>query len=120
VNRHEELTWLESRLQELHRRTSAPKALAVVLPVAEGRSDVVAEFLAEGPPFDPEAVGLERHQVFATDREIIFVFESDEGMEAFERILNENELWDILPAWEHNLAGEPRIAERLYHWPDEA
>ena len=49
----------------------------VVLPLREGASEQAAELLRGGPPFDPEEVGLERHHVFLTEREAVFVFEAD-------------------------------------------
>ena len=51
-------------------------SIAVVLPLREGMREVAAEFLEEGPPFDPEHLGLVRHQVFLGDSEVIFVFET--------------------------------------------
>ena len=48
----------------------------------------------------------------------IFVFESPEGLEAFERILLERDFWDVLSAWEHSAEGEPRIARLVYEWPE--
>ena len=81
------------------RRTAVPgshESIAIVVPLAEGRSEVVREFLAEGPPFDPTGIGLESHKVFLTDREAIFVFDTVEGAQAFERILAEPEFWDVV------------------------
>lgn len=92
------------------------RSIAVVVPLAEGRCDVVREFLAEGPPFEPGEVGLESHKVFLTEREAVFVFETEEGAKAFERILAEPELWDVISSWEHCMADEPRIAQPVYEW----
>jgi hypothetical protein len=99
-----------------HRAPGAHECVAVVLPLLEGRSDVVREFLAEGPPFDPSAVGLHAHSVFLTEREAVFVFDTVEGAQAFERILAESEFWDVVSAWEHNVSGEPRIGSLVYEW----
>ena len=112
-----------TRLQALHEaaRHRAPgshECVAVVVPLAEGRSDVVREFLAEGPPFDPAEVGLQTHTVFLTEREAIFVFDTIEGAQAFERILAEPEFWGVVPAWEHNVAEEPRVGAVVYEWRD--
>ncbi len=92
------------------------RSLAVVVPLVEGRCDVVREFLAEGPPFEPREIGLESHKVFLTDREVIFVFETEEGAKAFERILAEPELWDVISSWEHCMSDEPRAATAVYEW----
>ena len=100
----------------LHRAPGTHECVAVVVPLVEGRSDVIREFLAEGPPFDPADVGLQSHAVFLTDREAIFVFDTIEGAQAFERILAEPEFWGVVPAWEHNLAEEPRVGAVVYEW----
>ena len=100
----------------LHRVAGAHESIAVVVPLAEGRSEVVREFLAEGPPFDPCGIGLESHTVFLTDREVVFIFDTVEGARAFERILAEPEFWDVVSAWEHNVSEEPRIGTVVYEW----
>ena len=92
------------------------ESLAVVVPLAEGRCDVVREFLDEGPPFDPAAIGLEKHAVYLTEREAIFVFETEQGVEALERILAEPEVWDVVGAWERCACEEPRVATAIFDW----
>lgn len=99
-------------------RTGSPARFAVVVPLVEGWSEVAHEYLAEGPPFDPGAIGLDSHQVFLTEAEAIFVFESAGGAEAFERILAEPEFWDALTAWRRCAAGEPRLGTAVYSWPE--
>lgn len=100
---------LEHHAERLH-------TVAVVLPLRKGTGDVVADFLAEGPPFDPEAVGLARHRVFLTESEAVFVFEAEEGLDRLERILGEPDFWTVLPGWEHVLDGEPRIGPAFFAW----
>lgn len=92
------------------------QTLVVVLPLADGRCDVVREFLEEGPPFDPDAIGLDKHSVYLTDHEAIFLFETEEGVEAFERILAEPDLWDVVGAWERCACEKPRVATAIYDW----
>ena len=99
-----------------HRVPGTHECIAVVVPLAEGKADVVREFLAEGPPFDPNGVGLDNHKVFLTEREAIFVFETLEGAHAFEQILGEPDFWDVVSVWEHNVAEEPRIGTVVYEW----
>jgi hypothetical protein len=73
--------------------------------------------LEVGPPFDPERTpGLDRHEVFLTPHEAVFVFESPLGAEALEPLLAAPELWHAAAAWAEHLAGPPRIAENVYAW----
>jgi hypothetical protein len=102
---------------EAHRADKAHRSIAIVVPLADGRCDVVREFIEEGPPFEPGRIGLESHKVFLTDREVVFVFETEEGVQALERILAEPELWDLVSSWEHCLSEEPRLATPVYEWP---
>lgn len=103
---------------EAHLSDKAHRSIAIVVPLSEGRCDVVREFIEEGPPFEPGQIGIAGHKVFLTDREAIFVFETEEGVKSFERLLAEPELWDVISSWEHCLSEEPRIASAVYEWPE--
>ncbi len=87
----------------------------VVLPLKEGASEQAAELLRGGPPFDPEKVGLERHHVFLTEREAVFLFEAD-SRDAAERLIGEWRFWSAASAWKELVAGPPRLAEDAYSW----
>ena len=53
----------------------------------------------EGPPFEVERLGLERHQVFVSEREVVFFFEGDNATAAVDalsrnpRVLNAAVRW---------------------------
>jgi len=96
----------------------ARECVAVVVPLVEGRSEVVRDFLEEGPPFDPGSIGLLGHKVFLTEREAVFVFETESCALTFERILAEPEFWDAESAWERCAAGAPRVGAAVYEWPE--
>ena len=107
---------LAERLSALQLGTEGRRRLAVVLPFRADSRDAVRALLDAGPPFDPEALGLDRHQVFLTASEAIFVFESDLGASALEPLLAEAHLWESAAAWHEHLAGPPQIAEDVYSW----
>ena len=100
-----------SRLGEEHTMSRA----VVVLPLREGASERAAELLRRGPPFDPDEVGLDRHQVFLTDREAVFLFEADE-LDAAERLIGDNGFWSAAAAWRELVDGPPRLADDAYSW----
>jgi len=87
----------------------------VVLPLREGTSERAAELLRGGPPFDPEEIGLERHHVFLTEHEAIFVFEADSSYAA-ERLMGEGRFWSAASAWKDIVEGPPLFAEDAYSW----
>ncbi|MEP7225654.1 MAG: hypothetical protein ABI783_11940 [Actinomycetota bacterium] len=107
---------IAERLAALQLGAEGRRRIAVVLPLHEDAQDAVRELLAHGPPFEPEALGLDSHQVFLTPTEAVFVFESELGAAALEPLLQEPELWQTAAAWHDYLAGPPRIAEDVYSW----
>jgi hypothetical protein len=94
----------------------AGRRVAVVLPLREGSAEAVRLLLAHGPPFDPERIGLERHEVFLGSTEAVFLFESDLGACVLEPLLAEPALWERAAAWVEHVDGPPRIAESAYAW----
>lgn len=107
---------LAERLSALQLGTEGRRRLAVVLPLRPDAADEVRALLDAGPPFDPEPLGLDRHQVYLTATEAVFIFESDLGASALEPLLGEAHLWESAAAWHEHLAGPPRIAESVYSW----
>jgi len=110
------LAEIAERLAALQLGAEGRRRIAVVLPLLEEAQDAVRALLANGPPFDPEALGLDGHQVFLTPTEAVFVFESERGASALEPLLQDPELWQSAAAWHEYLAGPPRIAEDVYSW----
>lgn len=112
-----ELTDRITALQRSHESHGA----AVVLPLFPGSTDVAKRLLADGPPFDPDALGLERHTVYLTDEEAVFIFEW-RGDTSLESILAQPGVWDVASTWTELAAGPPRLAGPAYTWtrPDVA
>jgi len=107
---------LAENLAALHLgQERALSRVVVVLPLKEGARDRAAAVLEQGPPFDPEQVGLERHHVFLTGHEAIFVFEADET-DAVDRLVGDTTLWAAAAAWKDLVAGPPRLAQDVYSW----
>jgi hypothetical protein len=89
--------------------------LVVVLPIKPGARDRVRHLLRHGPPFDPAETGLERHQVYVSDDEAVFLFEAD-ARESVERLADDESLWAAARGWAELVAGPPRLAEGAYSW----
>jgi hypothetical protein len=89
--------------------------VVIVVPIQPGRRDSARVLLGNGPPFDPNAVGLDRHHVFLTDQEAVFVFEADE-LDAVEQLASDPTLWEAIAGWNDLVAGPPRMAEDVYSW----
>jgi hypothetical protein len=110
------LAEIAERLAALQLGTEGRRRIAVVLPLREDARDAVRSLLAAGPPFDPDALGLDRHQVLLTPSEAIFIFESRLGADAMESLLQQPELWQTAAEWHEYLAAPPRIAEDVFSW----
>ena len=109
------ITELAERLASRLREEDAVSRAIIVLPLREGASEQAAQLLRGGPPFDPDEVGLERHHVFLTDEEAVFVFEADD-LEAAQRLIGDEGFWKAAAAWKELVAGPPRLAEDSYTW----
>ena len=93
------------------------RRMTVVLPIKPESHASVHALLEGGPPFDPEQLeGLDRHEVFLTPQEVIFLFDSRFGLEAFAKLIADPGLWPSAAAWREHIAGPPRIAEDVYSW----
>ena len=107
---------IAERLAGLQLGADARRRTAFVLPLVEGAFERARALLEAGPPFDPVETALDRHEVFLTPREVVFVFESRLGLNALEPLLSDSALWLSAAAWHDVLAGPPRLAEDVYSW----
>jgi hypothetical protein len=107
---------IAERLAGLQFGPAVRRRTAVIVPLREGAHHAVRSLLAAGPPFDPDEIGLDRHDVYLTPSEAIFVFESRLGEKALEPLLEQPELWQSAAAWHAHVVGPPTIAEDVYSW----
>jgi hypothetical protein len=94
--------------------------LVVVVPLKGGARTRARELLERGPPFDIDKTHLKRHEVFLTDHEVIFDFETP-GTEAPIELRAEDPFLDeTARAWIEIMAGNPREALPAFSWKREA
>jgi hypothetical protein len=91
--------------------------LIVVGDLAAGAHDRAEQLLSEGPPFDPEALGLERHSVYLTADEVIFVFEAPDVDRIATQLLDDPALGPAAGRWDKLVEGLPKIAYECFSWP---
>jgi hypothetical protein len=89
--------------------------VAVVLPLKRGARPRAEELVKEGAPFDPEAAGLDSHEVLVTDDEVVFLFEAPE-QHLLDRLVAETSARMVAVAWKDLVAAAPRFAETAYTW----
>jgi hypothetical protein len=95
-------------------RETSMTRIAMIVPLAEGAGERARALVSSDPPLDPAALAIEKQEVFVTDNEIAFVFEtSDRGI--LER-LAEPSSWVAAPQWRQIVAGKPHVARVGYSW----
>jgi hypothetical protein len=108
---------IAERLAALRLGAQPPGRLVIVLPLRPGAQEGVRRLLSSGPPFDPTAIdGLDRHEVFVTSEEAVFVFESSLGPETLAPLLARREIWQAAATWHELVAGPPRVADDAFSW----
>src|SRR6266511_4571713 len=97
-------------------KTAGTSSVAVVVPLKRGSAARARALVREGPPFDP-AIRFERHHVFVSEREVVFVFEGEDVKRAVQELARTPAVWKAASAWRDCLRGPPRLAEEGYSWP---
>jgi hypothetical protein len=95
------------------------KRVAIVARLLPGTQERARDLLSEGPPFDLAESGFDRHAVFVSDSEVVFVFEGDEVEWKLDDLVSdffEAELQQTLGRWHELVEGEPKLAEEAYFW----
>lgn len=90
--------------------------LVVVVPFVEGARERVEALLEKGPPFEIGATHLTRHEVFLTDHEVIFDFQTSGSEPPIALQAEDPALHEAARAWHEVMAGSPRKALRVFAW----
>jgi hypothetical protein len=90
--------------------------VAVVARLKPGSAERARELIAEGPPFDPEAIDLQRHVVYLSDDVAVFVFEGGRVNALVRAVARGDTGTAAFAAWEPILAGIPRLVQEEFSW----
>jgi hypothetical protein len=97
------------------------ETIALVARLKPGTEIRADELIRKGPPFDAKSVGLERHQVFLSAGEVVFVFEGHQVEWIVDDLVSDSNAWathEALEEW-RPLVEPPRIARPAYTWERE-
>jgi hypothetical protein len=92
------------------------KRLLIVARLRDDAHDEAEVLLREGPPFDPETSGLERHAAYLTAGEVVFVFEAPEVEWIVNDLVDDPRIASFFAPWEKLVEGTPRLAHERFYW----
>jgi hypothetical protein len=101
-------------LASLVASAASPVSVAVVVPLRRGARERAQALIGRGPPFDP--AHFNRHYVYLTTREAVFVFEGEHVRESLEQLASRPALWREAAEWAGVIGGRPRLADEEYRW----
>jgi hypothetical protein len=90
--------------------------LMIVAHLKDGAHEEAEALLREGPPFDPEELGLHNHSAHLTATEVVFVFEAPEVEWIVNELIDDPVISSSFGAWSGVIQGTPRLAHERYHW----
>jgi hypothetical protein len=102
------------------------KRVAIIARLKSGAHEEALKLIAEGPPFDLGATGLERHSVYASVTEVVFVFEGPDVEWLLSDLTDDSvtdphhwSLHEAFDRWRALVEGRPRFASEQYFWTRE-
>lgn len=90
--------------------------LMIVARLREGAHEEAEALIAEGPPFDPEALGFRRHATYLTAGEVVFFFEATEVEWIVNEIVDDPVISEAFGPWRTLIDGAPRLAHERFYW----
>jgi hypothetical protein len=91
--------------------------IVVVAPLKAGSLPRAKELLADGPPFALADSRFDAHEVFLTEREVVFVFEGPgSNAETLTLSAEDPAIARAASAWAECLDGRPRLARSAFSW----
>ena len=90
--------------------------LMIVARLRDDAYDEAKTLVLEGPPFDPEEVGLDAHSAYLTASEVVFVFDAPEVEWKVNELIDDPSIAVFFAPWEKLIDGTPRLAHEHYHW----
>ena len=103
---------LRETLRRMLVREPARQRVLVSVKTRPEAREQVEELLKNGPPFDPFATSITRHDVFVLDDQVLFLFETDDQLEGEDSL---EDAWRWAETW-RDLVVEVRDAEEIYSW----
>ena len=89
--------------------------IAVIAQIRPGKREQLERLLENGPPFDLQAEGFERHEVFVGDTDAVFIFTGPGAVTQLERMAASRALFAHVLKMT-GLMSAPRMLDRTFQW----
>src|SRR4051812_8154882 len=91
-------------------------SMIIVARLKEGAHEDARRLLEQGPPYDLETAGLDRHAAYLTASEVVFVFEAAEVEWVVNDIVDDPVMEAAFEPWRKLIDGPPRVAQERFRW----
>jgi hypothetical protein len=95
------------------------EGVAIVARLKPGAAEQARKLVADGPPFDLRGIEIDRHSVFVSAGEVVFVFEGHQIEWVVDELIDgpfHYALQRALDSWREIVDGAPRIARQQFSW----
>jgi hypothetical protein len=89
--------------------------ISVIAQIRPGKREQLERLLEKGPPFDLEAEGFERHEVFVGDTDVVFIFTGPGAVTHLERMAASRALFAHVVKMT-GLVSAPRMLNQTFEW----
>jgi hypothetical protein len=92
--------------------------IAIVATLKPDAYERAQELLQDGPPFELDTAIFDRHAVYLSHQEVIFVFEGVEVEWQLDDLVSDFTQWKLKEAfseWRQLVEGSPRIARQRFY-----
>jgi hypothetical protein len=89
--------------------------IAVIAQIRPGKREQLERLLENGPPFDLQAEGFERHEVFVGDTDVVFIFTGPGAVTHLERMAASRALFAHVLKMT-GLVSAPRMLTQTFEW----
>jgi hypothetical protein len=90
--------------------------VAVIANLKPDAAEKARELVSAGPPFDPDELGFERHHVYVSEAQAVFIFEGARVDALVRRLAEADGAHETFAAWEPLIQGLPQLAREAYFW----
>jgi hypothetical protein len=90
--------------------------LAVIAKLKPDGESRATELIEKGPPFNPRDTPFDRHAVYLSGDEAVFVFEGGRLDQLLQSVIKNPAAEGAFREWESIVEGMPSVARETYFW----